>query len=169
MRDSALLILRLVAGGLLAGHGAQKLFGWFGGMGPEGTAGWLESMGLKPGRWWTYAAGAGEFGGGLLTALGFMHPVGPVGAIAASSMATFTAHAKKPIWNAEGGAELPLTNAAVALAVALAGPGKYSLDRMLGLRIPFTLLGLVLSGSTLTVAYGVATSREHMEAQAEAG
>jgi len=168
MRDFAILLLRLVVGGLLAGHDTQKLFGWFGGMGPERTSGWLESMGLRPGRWWNYAAGAGEFGGGLLTALGFLHPLGPVGAISASTMAVFTAHAGKPVWNAEGGAELPLTNAAVTLAVALAGPGKYSLDRMLGLRVPRSLLSLVLAGSTLTVAYGIAASREHM-ARAESG
>ena len=64
MRHIGLLILRLVAGGLLAGHGAQKLFGWFGGYGLQGTGGWLESLGLRPGSRWALLAGAGEFGGG---------------------------------------------------------------------------------------------------------
>ncbi len=56
MIDLGLLVLRLVTGGLLAGHGSQKAFGAFGGYGPEGTAGWLEALGLKPGKTWAYLA-----------------------------------------------------------------------------------------------------------------
>src|ERR687889_474144 len=73
MTSIALLILRVTVGGLLAGHGAQKLFGSFGGHGVEGTAGWLESMNLKPGRQWALMAGLSEFGGGVLTALGALN------------------------------------------------------------------------------------------------
>jgi len=80
MSDLGLLLLRVVSGGLLAGHGAQKLFGWFGGHGPGGTARFLESIGVKPGHRWAFAAGASEFGSGLLTALGFLWPIGPIGA-----------------------------------------------------------------------------------------
>src|SRR5688572_23388419 len=76
--DLGLLALRLTAGGLLAGHGAQKLFGAFGGHGLEGTAGWLESIGLRPGKPWATLAGLSEFGGGALTALGLGGPLGPV-------------------------------------------------------------------------------------------
>src|SRR6185437_13461523 len=78
MRDVGLLILRLVMGGLLGGHGSQKLFGWFSGPGFSGTAGWLESIGLKPGTRWATAAAASEFGGGMLTTLGLFHPLGPI-------------------------------------------------------------------------------------------
>src|SRR2546422_3875504 len=68
--DAALLTLRLVVGLLLAGHGAQKLFGWFGGHGIAGTAGWLESMRFRPARLWAWLAGIAEVGGGVLFAAG---------------------------------------------------------------------------------------------------
>lgn len=146
MGNLAALILRLVVGSLLAGHGAQKLFGSFGGPGLEGTSGWLESLGFRPGKPWATLAGASEFGGGTLTALGLLNPLGPLGIIAAMSMATTKAHWGRPIWVTEGGAELPVTNMAVATALMLNGPGKYSLDRALGIRLPAWVapLGLVV-------------------------
>ena len=82
MSSLALLLLRLVMGGLLAGHGAQKLFGKFGGRGPEGTGRYLETLGLRPGHDWALVAGASELGGGALTALGFLSPLGPIVAMA---------------------------------------------------------------------------------------
>src|SRR5439155_16281523 len=87
MRDIGLLILRLTMGGLLAGHGSQKLFGWFSGPGLKGTAGWLESLGLKPGTPWATVAAASEFGGGTLTALGLLHPLGPIATMGGMVMA----------------------------------------------------------------------------------
>ncbi len=134
--DLGLLVLRLAVGGLLAGHGAQKLFGAFGGNGLQGTAGWLESMGLKPGDRWALLAGLSEFGGGVLTALGFLHPLGPIATTGAMSLAAFHVHAGKPIWNTAGGAELPVTNMSAAVALALAGPGRLSLDELLGVHLP---------------------------------
>ena len=102
------MILRLAVDGLMAGHGAQKLFGSFSGPGIEGTAGFMEMLGLKPGRPWAWMAGLSEFGGGVLTLLGFLNPVGPLGVIGSMVMATKTAHGGKPIWVTEGGAELPV-------------------------------------------------------------
>lgn len=135
-RDVGVLALRLTTGGLLAGHGAQKLFGWFGGHGFEGTSGFMESMGFKPGEQWASMAGASEFGGGVLTALGLFHPVGPISTVGAMMVATRTAHKGKPIWVTEGGAELPVTNMAIAFALSMVGPGRYSLDHALGIKVP---------------------------------
>jgi putative oxidoreductase len=156
----AALLLRLVVGSLLAGHGAQKLFGWFSGPGIEGTTGFMEMLGLKPGRPLAILAGLSEFGGGVLTLLGFLNPVGPISIIGSMAMATATAHRGKPIWNTEGGAELPVTNISASTALILNGPGKYSLDRLFGIRLPAwiapvglaTVIAIVLyfSGTTET-------------------
>src|SRR6266480_8106465 len=140
MSDVGLLILRLAVGGLLAGHGSQKLFGWFSGPGLKGVAAWLESMGLKPGTPWATAASASEFGGGVLTTLGFLHPLGPLGTMGAMIMATVKAHWGKPIWANKGGAELPVINMGAALALTLTGPGRFSLDYLLGIRLPRVLI-----------------------------
>jgi uncharacterized membrane protein YphA (DoxX/SURF4 family) len=97
------------------GLGAQKLFGTFGGHGLEGTSGFMEMLGLRPGRPWAFLSGLCEFGGGvLLTALGLLNPLGPMGVIASMTMATAKAHWRKPIWVTEGGAELPVTNTAIS-------------------------------------------------------
>ena len=154
MTSVALLILRLTVGGLLAGHGAQKLFGSFGGHGVDGTAGWLESMNLKPGRQWAFMAGLSEFGGGVLTAIGALNPLGPIMALGAMLMATIKVHARRPIWVTEGGAELPVTNMAAQTALILAGPGKLSFDGLLGIRVPrwFGLVALVATIASVVAA-----------------
>ena len=136
MKNLALLTLRVVTGGLLAGHGAQKLFGSFRGPGMEGTSGMMESMGMRPGKPWAALAGLSEFGGGLLTALGLLNPLGPLGIIGAMVIAAGKVHGISPIWAQEGGGELPVTNTAVAAALMMAGPGKYSLDEAFGVKVP---------------------------------
>lgn len=155
VKDVSILLLRLSTGGLLAGHGSQKLFGWFGGTGLKGTAGWLESMGLKPGTVWATGASASEFGGGTLTALGLFHPIGPIGTLASMSMAIAKAHWGKPIWVTEGGAELPVTDIAVALALLLHGPGRFSLDRVFGIRVPRSIVMLVLAVEAAITIFGI--------------
>ena len=161
MRSLGVLIVRLVVGGLLAGHGAQKLFGWFGGAGLEGTAGWMESMRLRPGTAWARLAGGSELGGGLLTALGFLNPLGPIAAMGAMSMAWAKVHLGNPVWSTKGGAELPLTNIAVLAALTVAGPGRLSLDSLLGIRIP-RLVGLGALLSMIATVFVVA--RREIEA-----
>jgi putative oxidoreductase len=151
--DTAPLIVRLVQGSLMAGHGAQKLFGSFGGHGLEGTSGFMEMLDLKPGRPWAVLAGLSEFGGGVLTALGLLNPLGPLGVIASMSMATTKAHWGKPIWVTEGGAELPVLNMAISTALMLRGPERYSLDRLLRIRLPGWIAPLGLVAILLTVLY----------------
>jgi len=126
MRDLALLGLCATVGGYLAAHGAQKLFGSFGGHGLEGTGGFFESLGLVPGKEMAALAGGAEFGGGALTALGLAHPLGPV-AIAATMATAATTHRPKGPFAANGGYELPLTNLAAALVLATVGPGRIRL------------------------------------------
>ena len=170
MGNLAALILRVALGGLMAGHGAQKLFGSFGGPGMEGTTGFMEMLGLKPGKPWAAMAGASEFGGGVLTLLGFLNPLGPVGVIGSMAMATTKAHWGKPIWVTEGGAELPVTNIAAATALIVGGPGKYSLDRALGLRLPGWIAPLGLVAVIITVLYaGIDTPEPPAQDEAREG
>lgn len=153
--DLGLLSLRLAAGGLMVGHGTQKLFGWFGGHGLQGTAGWLESsFGLRPGKQWAIAAGASEAAGGAMTALGLLSPLGPISTLAAMATA-MRAHAGKHIWVTEGGGELPLVYGAIAVASALTGPGRYSVDRTLGIRVPWQVTALTLAGAAAITAFGL--------------
>ena len=133
--DISLLIVRLVIGLFVAGHGAQKLFGWFGGQGLKGTAAWLGSMGLRPPVIWAFLAGLAEFGGGALFALGLASPLGALGISAAMLVAITGVHWPK-VWAAKGGFEHPLINLAVAAAVGIAGPGEVSLDRQFGTALP---------------------------------
>lgn len=168
LADLGLLGLRMTVGGLLAGHGAQKLFGSFGGYGLEGTAGWLESIGLKPGKAWAILAGGSEFGGGVLTAVGFLNPLGPIATYGAMLMAWNKAHAGKPIWTTSGGAELPLTNMAAVTALALVGSGRYSLDEALNIEVPMPIVVLSLAGVLVGFAVGaLAQPDPNPEAQDE--
>jgi len=150
--DIALLLVRLVGLGFAA-HGAQKLFGWFGGYGLEGTGGFFESIGFRPGKFFAAAAGLGELIGGLLVAFGFLGPVGPMLIVSTMLVAILTVHAGKGWMAQNNGAELPTLYIAVAVAIALVGPGVYSLDDILGLgalwtpTISWIALGLGVLGA----------------------
>ena len=160
MDDVALLTLRAMVGALLVGHGAQKLFGRFGAGGLPGTAAFLGSLGLRPAGALAVLAGLSEFGGGLLTVLGLLSPLGAVGILASMAMAIATVHRGKPIWADRGGGELPLTNAAVATALILAGSGRYSLDQALGLALPDWVALAAVAGAAVTIWAALAT-RDH--------
>src|SRR3954469_7126753 len=131
--DLALFVLRIVVGGLFAAHGAQKLFGSFGGHGIAGTGQFFEGLGLRPGERHARAAGLGEFGGGLLLVLGFLTPLGAAAIIGVMTVAILTVHGPKGWQNTEGGYEYNAVLAAVAFALAAAGPGGWSVDHALGL------------------------------------
>ena len=172
--DLGLLLLRLVVGGLMFGHGAQKLFGWFGGYGLAGTSGFFGSqLRLRPATFWTALAGLSEAGGGLLLLLGLLSPLGSLGIIAAMLMAIILSHWPR-VWAAENGYEYPLVLLTAALAVGLAGPGAYSLDAALGIHLPAPTLAiglaLVLVGAVvaLTTRAPLAPEVAEREARAEA-
>ncbi|WP_149549383.1 DoxX family protein [Streptomyces marokkonensis] len=130
-RDLGLLLLRLGTGGVLAAHGTQKLFGWFGGGGIEGTGQFMESIGYTPGRTSATVAGLAEAGGGTLLALGLATPA--AGAAAAGAMAGASAvHAPNGFFNQEGGFEYAASLGLTAAGLAVAGPGRLSLDHALG-------------------------------------
>jgi putative oxidoreductase len=163
VNEAAPMIVRVVQGSLMAGHGAQKLFGSFGGPGLEGTSGFMEMLGMRPGRPWAYLAGLSEFAGGVLTALGLLNPLGPLGVIGSMSMATRKAHWGKPIWVTEGGAELPVLNIAISTALMIREPDAYSLDRLLGIRLPAWVGPVGLVGLILTVLYAELEADEAAE------
>lgn len=123
-----LLIIRLVIGLTFFGHGAQKLFGWFGGPGIAGMGNWLETLGLEKGaKVWATLAGLFELIGGLLFATGFLTWIGAIMIVIVMIDAIFTVHGKNGYWMTNGGFEYNLVLIAVVIGVALIGPGDYVL------------------------------------------
>ena len=138
-----LLILRLIVGLTMAVHGAQKLFGWFGGYGLAGTGGFLEKLGFVPGRRNALFAGLAEFLGGLLLAIGLLTPLAATLIISVMFVAVATVHVKNGFFNSAQGYEYNLTLAAVALSLAIIGPGAFSVDSALGIPDAGPVWGLV--------------------------
>jgi putative oxidoreductase len=147
--ELGLLVIRVVVGALLAGHGTQKLFGWFGGMGPEGTGAAFESLGLRPGRAMALAAGLAEVVGGVLFALGLVTPLAAALLIAVMRTAIATVHWRNGLWASDEGFEYNLVVIAAAFSVTAIGAGKWSLDRALGLDVAGTgwAIGALLAGA----------------------
>src|SRR3954453_9178492 len=128
-----LFVIHALIGGLMIGHGLQKLVGAFGGHGLVGTAGFMESLGLRPGMFHARGAAMAEIAGGTLLLLGFLTPLGAVLIISVMVTAALTAHAGKGLWVTNGGFDYPLVMATAAFTLAAAGPGKISLDAAFGL------------------------------------
>jgi putative oxidoreductase len=126
------LALRLAVGGFFVGHGTQKLFGWFGGNGLDATASGFEKLGLRPGRAAAVVAGVAEAGGGLLLAAGLETPLAATALTATMLTAIERVHLKNGPWVTRGGYEYNVVLIASVLALAEAGPGKLSLDAVLG-------------------------------------
>jgi putative oxidoreductase len=158
-----LLVLRLVVGLLFVGHGAQKLFGIWGGHGLKGTAGFFEQIGLKPGHVHASAAGLLEFGGGALLALGLFTPFAAAALIAVMTAAVITVHLPKGLWSTGGGYEYNLVLGAAAFALAAIGAGNWSLDHALSFSLHGVLWGIGavvvgLIGGAAAVASGRLTA-----------
>ena len=164
--DLGLLALRLGTGGVLFAHGTQKLLGWFGGGGLEGTGQMMEQIGFRPGRPSALASGLGEAGGGTLLAMGLATP-GAGAAVAAAMAGAASLHAPAGFFNEQGGLEYPAYLGLAGSALAVIGPGCYSLDHLLGHRLNRPWMPAVTLAAA-AVAAGVVISR-HMQVQREEG
>ena len=140
-----LLVLRVIGGLTIGAHGAQKLFGWFGG---PGLAKWeqgMQAQGFKPARAWAYLNILGELGGGLSLAFGFLTPLGAAGGFGAMFMAMSKSHWKNGFFNSKRGIEFTLAVLAIVTAIGLAGPGTISLDQLFGINLPYPALFIILA------------------------
>jgi putative oxidoreductase len=166
--DLALLVLRLIVGALFAGHGAQKLFGVFGGGGLDSTAGMFDQIGLRPGWLHARAAGTAEFLGGLLIALGLFTPFAAAALIGVMTAAVVTVHFPNGIWNTNKGYEYNLVMAAAVFALSGAGVGAWSLDNAFGFDLHGTgwalgalVVGLLGGGATVVSGRTIARREPH--------
>lgn len=149
--DIGLLMLRTIVGLTLAAHGAQKVFGWFGGYGPDGTGQYLETMGFRPGRRHALAAGYVELLGGLALAAGFLTPLAAALIVSVMIVAAATVHWKNGFFVTSGGYEYNLVLGAAALGLAFTGPGALSVDRAAGLHVDGVAWGL---GAAVLAVFG---------------
>ena len=131
--DAGILLARVVFGLLMAAHGTQKLFGWFGGYGLAGTAGFFEGLGFRPGRLFAATAASTEIVAGVLMTLGLLGPVGPALFVSLMIVAAVTVHWQHGLFAQNQGIELPLLYGVVGAMLALTGPGAFSVDAALGL------------------------------------
>ena len=127
MLSTGLLVIRIIVGLTMFGHGTQKLFGWFGGYGLKGTGGWLESIGVKPGVFMAFLAGLSEAAGGILLGVGFLMPVAAALIIIPMLVAIFTVTGKNGYWITANGFEYNFVLIAVAVSLVLTGPGQFVL------------------------------------------
>src|SRR5712691_9132061 len=155
-----LLLLRVIVGGTMFSHGAQKLFGWFGGFGPKVTAGFFGQIGFRAPLLMAVTAGLAE-ASGLLFAFGLVTPLAALAIAIVMLNAIATVHWPKGFFNANGGYEFPLTLLAVAVALAATGPGRFSIDRAIGWDDNISgvwwgvgALGAALVASLLTLTLG---------------
>jgi len=150
-----LLVMRVVIGLVLGGHGVQKLFGWFGGHGLAKTGKAFGSVGYRPGTLFAFVAGATEAGGGLLLALGLLTPLAAAAIVGTMLNAALSAHVKKGFWLANGGYEYTLILGGVAAGLGFTGAGAYSLDHAAGWTLGGTAWGLF--AVALALVTGMAT------------
>ena len=130
--DVGLFLLRSTVGLVLAAHGAQKLFGWFGGPGLDAIGQGFAALGFHPGRGHALMAGVVEVGGGLLLALGLLTPLAAAIVLSVMLVAAVSVHVKQGFFITGGGFEYNLVLGMAGLVVAFTGPGALSLDALFG-------------------------------------
>ena len=150
------LVLRATLGGYFVGHGMQKLAGWFGGGGPEGTGEHFEQIGLRPGRENALLAGAAEAGGGSLLALGLFTPAAVSMLTGVMTNAIRHVHGRNGLWVTDGGVEYPVVVLAALATLAEGGPGRFSLDEALGVRVRGPVVAALAMGAGAAGAIYVA-------------
>lgn len=165
--EADLLLIRVVLGGIMAAHGAQKLFGWFGGQGLAGTGGWLESMGFKPARLHAKVNGLAEFGGGILLAFGLLTPLGAAAVAGVMFVAIVTVHWSNGFFNSSGGYEFNLLIVATSIALAITGPGDISIDHLAGWTLEGPAWGLAALGISAAAAGSVLAMRKPQPEQTQ--
>lgn len=157
--DAGLLLVRLSAGFILAPHGLQKLFGWFGGPGLDRTEAYFAGLGLRPPRVHAVLGGLCEFGGGALLVLGLFTPLGSAIVVGTMLVAVLTVAGKRGWFANTGGVEFPLALCLAAWASSFTGPGRYSLDHLLGLHLAGLGWGLAALGVAVLAALGTLATR----------
>ena len=162
--EIGLLLLRLTVGLTLAAHGAQKLFGWFGGPGLAGTAQWLSMVGFHPGRRHAFMAGFVELAGGGLLALGFLTPLAAALVGSVMLVAAITVHVKQGFFSTAGGYEYNLVLGVAGLSLAFTGAGALSIDALLGLPLSGVLWGAL---ALMVAASGAALQLSQRHTAAE--
>ena len=167
--DTGLLLLRLVVGLVMVGHGAQHLFGWHRGNGLRSFGAYLAGLGYRPGLLFALAAGLGEFVGGALLVLGLGTPVASA-LLVATTVNVVSGHTKS-IWNHEGGWEYILVLGAVAAALGFTGAGDASLDAALGWDLAGTEWGaaVLAAGALASLATQLTSRRAARLTAAESG
>jgi putative oxidoreductase len=166
---SGRLVLRTVVGGLMMGHGLQKLRGSFGGPGLEGTEQAMGALGLHPAKHQAKAAALSETIGGALTAAGFLSPIGPAMITGTMAIAIHKVHFKNGVWVTNGGFEYNLTLIAAAFALATEGPGPISLDGIFGKQrsgLSWGVFSLVLAGAGAAATLAVSNKLAPAEVEA---
>jgi putative oxidoreductase len=155
-----LLLLRVVLGLTMSAHGAQKLFGWFGGPGIRGTAGMCTSLGYRSPFLMACGLALAEFGGGLSLATGLLTPLGALAVTVVMLNAVALVHWPKGFFNTNGGYELNLLIASAAIALVATGPGRLALDHAIGWDDNITGLwwGLGVLGAAIVVAFATLTA-----------
>ena len=163
-----LLLLRVVVGGTMFSHGAQKLFGWFGGHGLRGTAGFFEALGWRMPLAMAFLAGLAETSG-VAFALGLLTPLAALGIAVVMLNAIFVVHWRNGFFNSNGGVEFPLTLATVAVALAATGPGRFSIDRLIGWddNITGVWWGVGIAAAALAISFVTVTVLRHRQVMQE--
>ena len=167
MLSVGLFVLRVVVGLTVAAHGAQKLFGWFGGPGIPGFRVWLAQMNVKPAGPWAVGAALAEFAGGLLVAGGFLTPIAALAVCGSMLSAIFLVHWTKGFWNMNGGYEFPLVILAAMVGLALSGPGAISFDSIAKVALPEPVT-LLVAGALVVLGVAAALISTRLQPMREA-